>query len=310
VSVAGLALHLPDGEKAREFAFLTSIPPSSNITGFERSDSSEAEGPSVLESLAACYRRDAGADSSINVLGYEFTEDDSCRDYLRDRVAGRLRASEGAAVLKDHLEDLGDTGFDLTSLQEQVVAPPAPKDWEVGETLAEVVLEDAFDGRFPWPTTLDKRIPTASLPGPDIVGFHLAEAARFLFGEVKSSSEATSPPRVVTLSNEGLVDQLRRLLTSPSHRQQLIGWLLVKSRDTEWEDTMGQALVRYFSENDAWIVGVLVRGGVEVSDEDLTGACDTLGAIDPPGDVALVAIYLPFKKDEWAGIVAQAGGEA
>ncbi|NPV81555.1 MAG: hypothetical protein HPY52_15050 [Firmicutes bacterium] len=37
--------------------------------------------------------------------------------------------------------------------------------------------------------SLDKRTPAASLPGPDLVGFHRSEQTRFLFGEVKSSSQ-------------------------------------------------------------------------------------------------------------------------
>jgi len=48
---------------------------------------------------------------------------------------------------------------------------PTRKPWQVGEILAEVLLEDTENATFPWPPSWDKRTASASLPGPDIIGF-------------------------------------------------------------------------------------------------------------------------------------------
>lgn len=245
------------------------------------------------------------------MAAWRFSGEAECRRYLRERVAPRLRASEGTAILAEYLADTANTGFDLTLLREQVCEPPRPKDWEVGETLAEVLLEDRHGARFPWPTALDKRAPRASLPGPDIVGFHLRPDIRFLFGEVKSSSEDSRPPQVVTQTGDGLIAQVRRLLTSEEHRQQLVAWLLVKSQQgNEWNTTFDAAVRRYFfAPRPAWVVGVLVRGGVPAHEEDIRAVVAALEEVETPFDVAVFAFYLPFPKERWPELL-EGGGVA
>jgi hypothetical protein len=261
----------------------------------------------MFAALQNCF---SSSDGRTTITAWHFTGKEACRVYFRERVAPRLSASDGRTLLEQHLREAADTGFDLSQLEEQAVHPPPPRDWEIGEAIAEVVLEDQHGGRFPWPTALDKRSPTASLPGPDLVGFHLqVDRHRFLFGEVKSSSEKKSPPSVVTQNQDGLIQQLRRLLTSQEHQLQPIQWLLVRTKDTEWRQTFDSAFRRYFSEQpDAWIVGVLVRGAVDPSPADVEQACDVLDSVDAPFDVALIAVYLPFARSEWSTILTQDGG--
>ena len=251
--------------------------------------------------LRKCY---SYSRTQATVAGLEFVDDKACREYLEARVAPRVFESEATAALAGFVEELGGTGFDLEGLREQVESPPPPKDWEVGEVVAEVLLEDHFEAEFPWATTLDKRTPSASLQGPDIAGFHGGSA--FVFGEVKSSSDKTNvPPSVVTLKNDGLLDQLLRLLQNPMARQQLIGWLLVRSRGTEWESTFGAAAARYFGADvpAARIYGVLVSGGREAEERDLVDACDEIDALVGAFSVDLVAIYLPLAKSDWVAVV-------
>ena len=66
-------------------------------------------------------------------------------------------------------------------------------------------LGGPHEAAFPWPTSLDKRTPSASLPGPDFVGFHRKVHLGFLFSEVKSSSESDCPPQVVASGDDCLL---------------------------------------------------------------------------------------------------------
>lgn len=194
-------------------------------------------------------------------------------------------------------------GFDTSSLQAQVQNPPMAKDWEIGEAFAEVMLEDKFDASFPWRPSWDKRTPRASLPGPDMPGFHRKERPRFLFGEVKSSSEAKSPPQVAHSGDDCLCQQVKRLMLSPSHRQQLIEWLLVRTKESAgWQPIFDEALKQYAT-GDACICGVLVRGGLPPNPDDMSGVQDELSAVSCAYDIILHVFYLPFHKSRWIELV-------
>jgi hypothetical protein len=173
---------------------------------------------------------------------------------------------------------------------------------------AEAVLEDLHEAAFPWPTSLDKRTPSASLPGPDLVGFHRKVHLGFFFGEVKSSSESDCPPQVVASGDDCLLRQLRRLVTSSEHRQQLIQWLLVRARGTDWLPIFDEALKHYCS-NPAQdcIQGVLVRGANPPNQKDLSGCHETLAQEETTFAVSLFGFYLSFNKNQWPELIYQEG---
>lgn len=260
----------------------------------------------MLRSLVQKFHQYAGC---CQMIGWQVQDPEDCQAYLRERVAAKLREWDGSAILRQYLRDLGATEFDITCLTEQVTEPPPAKDWEIGEAFAEVFLEDRHKASFPWPRSFDKRTPRASLPGPDLIGFHREETPRFLFGEVKSSSQ-DDPRSVVVDNDDSLLAQLRRLVNSQGHRQQLIQWLLVRVKDTEWATVFDAALQQYFNatRGRSWIVGVVVRGGTSPNANDLAKPYDELAGGNTEFDVALMAIYLPFHKDEWAEIVYAEGG--
>jgi len=238
-----------------------------------------------------------------NLEGWGFDSGAECKTYLAERVRAKLQQSDSTTVLQEYLVEMADTGFDTSVLRKQVETPPIAKDWEVGEAFAEVILEDNFEASFPWPTSWDKRTPKASLPGPDMPGFHKKVSPRFLFGEVKSSSEAKSPPQVASSGNDCLCNQVKRLLTSHAHRQQLIGWLLVRAQDSSrWKPIFDEALKRY-ADGEACICGVLVRGGLEPTSDDLAPVQNALTASVGTFDVMLLAFYLPFDKSKWVSLV-------
>jgi hypothetical protein len=241
-------------------------------------------------------------DSHVQVTGFIASSEQECRNYFTNRVSSKLAESDGAEELRQHLIEMETTGFELNGLLEQIEGSPAAKDWEIGEAFAEVVLEDEHEVMFPCPTGFDKRARKASLPGPDLVGLQRHSAPRFVFGQVKSSSESRVPPQVVNSTDDCLKNQMFQLRHSKADRQQLISWLLVRLRDTEWETAFNEALQRY-SEGDLWLVGVLVSGGRESNKNDLIKICN--GIDHKPGfsDVHLIGFYLPFHKDEWMDIL-------
>ncbi len=68
-------------------------------------------------------------------------------------------------------------------------------EFEIVEALAEVILEKNFSCRFYWNKLRDARNPAGNMTGADQMGFiYYENEVLFLFGEVKTSSEAKSPP--------------------------------------------------------------------------------------------------------------------
>ena len=240
--------------------------------------------------------------SHVQVAGFIAPSEGECRQYFARRVSAKLAETDGAEELRQHLIELETTGFDLGGLAAQIQNSPQAKDWEIGEAFAEVALEDGHEAMFPWATGFDKRTSKASLPGPDLVGFQRHAAPRFVFGQVKSSSEDRVPPQVVNSTADCLRNQMNHLLLRPADRQQLISWLLVRMRGTEWEAAFNEAVQRYAG-GDLWLVGVLVSGGRPPTETDLTNICAGIGSSPGNPDVHLLGFYLPFHKDEWVSII-------
>jgi len=240
--------------------------------------------------------------SHIYVAGFIAPSEEECRQFFINRVSAKLAESDGAEELRQHLIEMETTGFDLEGLLGQVEMSPHAKDWEIGEAFAEVALEDEHEALFPWPTGFDKRARKASLPGPDLVGLQCHSAPRFIFGQVKASSEKKAPPQVVNSTKDCLRNQIFQLRHHPADRQQLISWLLVRMRNTEWETAFNEALQQY-SDGNLWLVGVLVSGKREPNEKDLTSICAGIEHQPGTGDIYLLGFYLPFHKDEWVDII-------
>lgn len=238
----------------------------------------------------------------VQVSGFIAASEEECRQYFVRRVSAKLAESDGTEELRQHLIELETTGFDLGGLLGQVENSPRAKDWEIGEAFAEIALEDGHEAMFPWPTGFDKRTRKASLPGPDLVGLQRHAAPRFVFGQVKSSSENRVPPQVVNSTEDCLRKQMIQLRHRPTDRQTLVSWLLVRMRGTEWEDAFNEALKGY-AEGDMWLVGVLVSGRRDPVEADLTNICDGIKHQPGVAEVHLLGFYLPFHKDEWVDLI-------
>ena len=235
---------------------------------------------------------------NIQVEGFSVSDVD-CIAYFSNQVSSKIAEADSSEQLRIHLAELEATGFDSSVLlTQQSSAVSRIRDWEIGEAIAETVLEDEHEAIFPWETGWDKRTPKASLPGADVVGLQNKKAPRFIFGQVKSSSENRVPPKVVSTSKDCLKDQMYHLRHVPVEQMQLIQWLLMRTRGTDWSSAFDEALERY-SQKDYYLVGLLVSGGRAADPNDLIGICADIRHTADDGDVSLFGYYLPFDKERW-----------
>jgi hypothetical protein len=243
--------------------------------------------------------------NNIQVEGYSASENE-CRNYFSNRVSGKIMEVDGAEQLREYLSELQTTGFDSSMLFSQIETSYLLKDWEVGECFAETVLEDFHGAMFPWQTAWDKRTSNASLPGADIVGLQDKNAPRFIFGQVKSSSEMRVPPQIVNSGKDCLKEQISSLRHKKNERQQLIQWLLPRVKGTDWEEAFCGALDEY-ADNNYLLAGLLISGGRLANEKDLTGICEEINHSVGDGDIKLLGYYLPQNKSEWVSMAK--GGE-
>lgn len=175
--------------------------------------------------------------------------------------------------------------------------------WEVGEALAACILAaDPTRGvRWPWNSARDRRSPRASLPGPDLVGLCFEnDTAVLLFGEVKTSSDPSTPPNVMQ-GKRGMAAQLERIATSSEIQLALLSWLLARCRNSPDRDLYEQAIERYLESEgkDVLLVGALLRD-TDPSELDLKGTAERLSKrIDSATPVELIALYLPEPIKGW-----------
>ena len=206
------------------------------------------------------------------------------------------------------LQDLSSTGVSaewLTGFLEDAVSHEVLP-WQVGEAIAEAVLEDSHGVVIPWNTRRDERNPRASLPGADLVGLSDEDpGARFVFGEVKSSSDTRSPPGVLT-GRSGMVQQLELLIDDQQIRLTLIKWLSARVGDEQTAALFDEALAAFVETcgSSVRLVGVLVRD-TSASEKDVSRRGRALGEqVSAPGSVELHAMYMPRPMAQWIEWVA------
>jgi len=207
----------------------------------------------------------------------------------------------------EKLRDLALTGASaewLTEFLEDAVAHEVLP-WQVGEAIAETILEKDHEVIFPWNTRRDERNPRSSLPGADLVGISVRpDGCQFVFGEVKSSSDVKTPPSVVT-GKSGMTQQLERLINNDRLRLALIKWLFARVRG-ETDSPFDEALAAFVLTRgeSVRVIGVLVRDTAP-SEGDVSPRGRALGGrVSAPGSVELHAMYMPRPMAEWTEWVA------
>jgi hypothetical protein len=181
---------------------------------------------------------------------------------------------------------------------------PAPLDWEIGEAIAECLLEDEFGVTWPWNENRDKKTPRASLPGADLVGFlGDGDQAILLFGEVKTSFDKSHPPGVMS-GRSGLAHQIDYLINSKEEHGALIRWLHARCKNTAHWPKFQAALKSYLSSRGKRIalVGVLLRDTTPHQDDLRTRGKKLEGMALVETQVRLDAWYSPRPISDWVKV--------
>lgn len=237
--------------------------------------------------------------------GCRVDEPEAFHQYLAGPVKSRLADREQAETLESDLRALATTEMATDTLDKLLSEQTSPNSWEVGEALAECLLTDNLGAHWPSNTERDKRTPKASLPGADLIGFVTdGEKILFLLGEVKTSSEAKSPPQVVT-KQDGLIAQLNRLSTDlPIHRS-LLNWLHARCKNTASWPLFQEATENYLaSERKHLILAGLLMRDTAPDEKDLASPAATLAdCIESPTSAKLQAWYFPSPASEWPALL-------
>lgn len=255
--------------------------------------------------------------------GYEGIQVDAneCEETLATTVNENLVDLEEKQRFQGDLEELKgaieQTGFnapqelliDIQALNNQ--EPEDTREWRIGESIAEIILDEHYGARFYWNELRDARNPQGNKTGADLVGVIETDGeVLFLFGETKTSSEMKRPPQVMSKS-DGMENQLRDLSSNPKKQKTLIQYLASKTRNLESTDPFkadfSKALKNYYQPNDCkyQLFGVLVRD-IEPDEEDLSHSYARLNAdILEPAGLRLLAVYMSIDKGDWEAIINQ-----
>ena len=231
---------------------------------------------------------------------------------LTGPVAAIVFDHEGTADIAALLESLPSTNFESIELSKILDVNEPPKNWEVGEALAESYLVQHRDTFFPWPDGRDIRKPKSSLPGADMIGFQgKDDNIRFAFGEVKTSKEQMYPPQVVRYGEHSLNKQLSDLRDKKSLRDKVIKYLGFRATNAVWNNTYQSAVKNYLKTGGTYfaIFGVLIRdvkpdrADLETTWKLLSENCHEKTLIE------LWAIYLPPRSIDYLGNKVMAVGK-
>jgi len=203
----------------------------------------------------------------------------------------------GSERIEALLAGLPETDFERENLQSLLTSDGEPENWRVGEAIAESFLTVNRGCQFPWPDGRDERKRGSSLPGADLVGFCGEGAAvRFVFGEVKTSSENAHPPGLV-YGRHGLKQQLEDLREAERIREGLVKYLAHRATGAAWLSIFRSASAAYLRDTcDVRVFGILVRD-VCPHEADLRARVARLARECPAAmTIELVAIYLPEER--------------
>ena len=257
----------------------------------------------ALDSTVAYH----GQTSAVSWKGRLVNDPGRFTAYLRGVVRPRIADSESGFTMA--MRGLASTGMATPFLERVLTAVPRPDSSEVGEALAECVLRDdsGYSICWPWNMVRDRRTPRASLPGADLVGFCSDDqTALLLLGEVKTSSDASAPPRVMT-GGGGMAWQLAENATRLDIHHKLLAWLHSRCQDQPYRRFYEQAVARYLSSEgrDLLVVGVLIRD-TEPNELDLRSSGQALSLkLADPTRVDLMAWYLPVQISRWPALLEE-----
>lgn len=229
------------------------------------------------------------------------------KSYVASRVKARVEDDESGNPFAAELRGMATTGMATEFVESLLRAIPEEKSWAVGEALAECVLadDDAREICWPWNLVRDRRTPRASLPGADLVGFcKEGDTVLLLFGEVKTSSDASTPPNVMNGSG-GMAWQLKDEATRLDIQYALLKWLRARCESNEHRALYHAAVQRYVQSlgKEILLVGILLRD-TEPNELDVTARAKSLAvSLGSPTRIELTAWYLPVPIEDWPALL-------
>ena len=217
---------------------------------------------------------------------------------MQTNVLNRLDDDVKIEEYSEFLKDLGRTEMEIDNISSILNnVPKETRSWVGAEAFAEAYLETNEKVLLPWNNSRDLRNAQASLPGADIIGIITENSkSRFIFGEVKKSSQNRSPPDV----NKSLADQLEKLIKNQGYKIQLIIWLSHRVKNTEHESIFASAISNYFSfdDSDFVIFGILVRDTKAKLEDLLTLGKKLQNNNSTLKNLHLIGLYIPWSLDK------------
>ena len=251
--------------------------------------------------------RYSGSKDSVQWGGRVVVNEDRFKSYVASRVKARVEDDEAQDQFAAELRGMATTGMATEFVEKLLHAVPEEKSWAIGEALAECVLADDETREICWPWNLvrDRRTPRASLPGADLVGFcKEGDDVILLFGEVKTSSDANTPPNVMYGSG-GMAWQLKEEVTRLDIQHALLKWLRARCKSDEHRTLYQAAVCRYVQSlgKEILLVGILLRD-TEPNELDVTTRAKALAkSLGSPTRIEITAWYLPFPIADWPALL-------
>jgi hypothetical protein len=251
----------------------------------------------MKDTPAAAY---AGSNGRVEWSGVHLSADrvqGLCDGKLQERLFDQTY--QDAAIAQ--LQALATSDMATQTISQLLSSQPQPLDWEIGEALAEVLLQEHHFAAWPGNSARDRRTPQASLPGADLVGFVQDEkGTALLFGEVKTSSDLNCPPNVV-YGRSGLIHQLENLATQRRLHFVLLKWLSFRCLTDEHKEMYTEAARRYIESKslDFHLVGCLMRDTAPNELDLQARALALSGKLASPTRARLISWYFPSPVSEW-----------
>lgn len=242
--------------------------------------------------------------------GKQVVDTDEFSSYLCGPVRDRLIDQEGTQQYESDLNALATTGMAIDTLKELLLGEEQQREpWEIGEALAECLLEEEYGVKWPWNTERDKRTPKASLPGADLIGFIKVDGQMLLLvGEVKTSNDTSNPPNVM-YGRSGMIHQLDQLASNLCVHHCLLYWLYFRCKHTDLWTSFQEAVKIYLQSRGRALAlfGILLRDTTP-NYLDLKNRAETLSRdLVVPTKAELYAWYFPAPISAWSSLVA--GGD-
>lgn len=249
----------------------------------------------------------SGSKNYARWRGHVVVNADRFKSYMASRVRERVEDDEVQDLFAAELRGMATTEMATEFVEGLLRAVPEDKSWAVGEALAECVLADDETREVCWPWNLvrDRRTPRASLPGADLVGFCKEDdTVLMLFGEVKTSSDARTPPNVMNGSG-GMAWQLEEEATRLDIQHALLKWLRSRCVMPEHRELYEAAVQRYVQSlgKEILLVGILLRD-TQPNELDVTARAKALAAkLGDPTRIEFTAWYLPVPITDWPSLL-------